>query len=281
MPAAVALKRTPPRRVIHRTRGRAHGYVTRLMSPGDLGEILKPFVFLDIFDNRGDRFPTFGLHPHSGLATLTYLAEGSVSYEDTNGAAGVLRAGGFEWMRAGKGVWHSGGAGDPGVTRGFQLWVALPPHLELGDSESIYQSAADIPQAGPARVLLGSYEGATSAIEAPSSINYLAVTLKAGETWRYEPPVGHTVLWVGMGKGVIEASSESLEHGEIVVFEAEDDPVTFTAHADAEFMIGSAAPHPHDLVLGYYSVHTSAEALQIGEAQIDAIRDTLVAKGRL
>jgi redox-sensitive bicupin YhaK (pirin superfamily) len=93
------------------------------MSPGDLGEILKPFVFLHLFDNQGDRFPTFGLHPHSGPATLTYLAEGSVSYEDTNGAAGVLRAGGFEWMRAGKGVWHSGGAGDPGVTRGFQLWV--------------------------------------------------------------------------------------------------------------------------------------------------------------
>ena len=83
----------------------------------------------------------------------------------------VLPAGGIEWMRAGKGVWHAGGAGDPGLTRGFQLWVALPPHLELGDSESLYQSAADIPKVGPARVLLGSYDGATSAIEAPSSIN--------------------------------------------------------------------------------------------------------------
>ena len=281
MSAVIALKHTPARQVIHRTRGRTHGQITRLMSPGDLGEILKPFVFLDIFDNRGDRFPTFGLHPHSGLATLTYVAEGSVSYEDTNGATGILRAGGVEWMRAGKGVWHSGGAGDPGLTRGFQLWVALPPQLELGESESLYQSAADIPQAGPARVLLGRYEGATSAIEAPSSINYLAVTLRAGETWRYEPPAGHTVLWVGMGKGVVEASSVPLEHGEIVVFEAGEGPVAFKAGADSEFMIGSAAPHPHDLVLGYYSVHTSAEALRIGEMQIDSIRNTLVAKGRL
>jgi redox-sensitive bicupin YhaK (pirin superfamily) len=41
--------------------------------------------------------------------------------------------------RAGKGVWHAGGAGDPGRTRGFQLWVALPPHLELGPSESFYR----------------------------------------------------------------------------------------------------------------------------------------------
>jgi redox-sensitive bicupin YhaK (pirin superfamily) len=185
-------------------------------------------------------------------------------------------------MRAGEGVWHSGGAGDPGRARGFQLWVALPPHLELGESESVYQGVEDIPQAGPARVLLGSYDGATSAIEAPSSINYLAVTLKAGETWRYEPPESHTVLWVGMGKSAVEASSEALEHGEIVVFEADDDhPVEFKARTDAEFVIGSAVRHPHDLVLGYYSVHTSAEALQIGEARIDAIRDALVAKGRL
>jgi redox-sensitive bicupin YhaK (pirin superfamily) len=281
MPATIALQHTPARQVIHRTRGRSHGAITRLMSPGDLGEVLKPFVFLDLFDSRGDRFPSFGLHPHSGLATLTYVAEGSVSYEDTNGATGILRAGGVEWMRAGKGVWHSGGAGDPGRTRGFQLWVALPPQLELGESESLYQSAADIPQVGPARVLLGSYAGAASAIDAPSPINYLAVTLKAGETWRYEPPQGHTVLWVAMGKGVIEASHEALEHGEIVVFEAGDEAVEFTARIDAEFVIGSAVRHPHELVLGYYSVHTSAQALQTGEARIDAIRDTLVAKGRL
>ena len=281
MSATTTLQHTPVRQVIHRTRGRSHGAITRLMSPGDLGEILKPFVFLDLFDSHGQGFPTIGLHPHSGLATLTYIAEGSVSYEDTNGATGILRAGGVEWMRAGKGVWHAGGAGDPGRTRGFQLWVALPPHLELGGSESLYQSAADIPQVGPAHVLLGCYEGATSAIEAPSPINYLAVTLKAGETWKYVPPEGHTVLWVGMGKGVVVASSEALEHGEIVVFEAGADPVEFKAHTDTEFLIGSAVRHPHDLVLGYYSVHTSPEALQAGEARILEIRDSLVAKGRL
>ena len=281
MSAAIAVQNSPTRPVVHRTRGRSHGVITRLMSPGDLGEILKPFVFLDLFDNRGDHFPTFGLHPHSGLATLTYVAEGSVSYEDTNGATGILRAGGVEWMRAGKGVWHSGGAGDPGLTRGFQLWVALPPHLELGASESLYQSATDIPKVGPARVLLGSYGGANSAIEAPSSINYLAISLKAGETWRYDPPQAHDVLWVGMGKGEAEASHEILYHGEIVVFESGDQPIEFKALTDTEFVIGSAVRHPHDLVLGYYSVHTSEEALQIGEARIEAIRDTLVASGRL
>lgn len=280
MSLAIALASDSVRHIVYRSRGITHGYITRLVSPGDLGQILKPFVFLDHFDNQGDTFPTFGLHPHSGLATLTYVSEGSVSYEDTNGATGILRAGGIEWMRAGMGVWHAGGAGDPGLTRGFQLWIALPPHLELGTSESIYQSVEDIPQIGPARLLLGSYDGASSTIIAPSPINYLAVVLKAGERWRYQPPLRHTVLWVGISKGSVEVPA-LLEQGEIVAFEPSTGAVEFTARTDSEFVLGSAVPHPYDLALGYYSVHTSVEALQVGEAHIQSIRETLVAEGRL
>jgi len=280
MSSSAALRPKETRAIAYRSRGFSHGAITRLMSPGDLGQILKPFVFLDLFDNRGDAFPAFGLHPHSGLATLTYVAEGSVSYEDTNGAAGILEAGGVEWMRAGKGVWHSGGAGKPGRTRGFQLWIALPPHLELGPSESLYQGDGDIPEAGPARVLLGEYEGARSAIAAPSPVNYLAVALKAGKHWRYQPPEGHTVLWLAMGKGSVYAP-EILKHGQIAAFEPGEAPVDFMATEDAEFVIGSAVPHPHDLALGYYSVHTSYAALQAGEDEIQNIRRRLVEAGRL
>jgi redox-sensitive bicupin YhaK (pirin superfamily) len=280
MSITAAIESDRARAIVYRSRGQSHGYITRLMSPGDLGLILKPFVFLDLFDNRGDVFPTFGLHPHSGLATLTYVAEGSVSYEDTNNATGILRAGGVEWMRAGKGVWHAGGAGEPGLTRGFQLWIALPPDLELGPSESVYQSAADIPLTGPARVLLGEHDGARSSIGVATSINYLAVVLKAGERWRYQPPEGHSVLWLAMGKGRV-STPEVLESGEIIVFEPGEASVDFLALDDAEYVIGSAVPHPYNLVLGYYSVHTSAQALQIGEAEIRRIRLGLVEQGRL
>jgi redox-sensitive bicupin YhaK (pirin superfamily) len=80
-------------RIARRTRGQRHGPITRLMSPSDFGRLLKPFVFLDLIDNQGKPFSGFGLHPHSGIATVTYIAEGSVRYEDTNGATGLLRAG--------------------------------------------------------------------------------------------------------------------------------------------------------------------------------------------
>ncbi|MBN4006735.1 hypothetical protein [Nostoc sp. LPT] len=43
----------------------------------------------------------------------------------------------------------------------------------------------------------------------------------------------------------------------------------------AVFIMGSAVRHPYDLKLGYYSVHTSAEVLQTGEARISEIETRL------
>ena len=148
---------SPPRRLVraimHHTRGRTNGPVTRLMSPSDLGEILKPFVFLDLFDHEGAPF-NGPLHPHSGIATLTYVAEGAVNYIDPDDTRGTLQAGGVEWMQAGRGMWHGGGLDKAGRTRGFQLWIALPPALELGPTISIYHPPGDVQSDGrPARQL--------------------------------------------------------------------------------------------------------------------------------
>ena len=71
------------RAIARRTRGRQHGPITRLMSPSDFGEILKPFVFLDFFDHEGPPFDG-PLHPHSGIATLTYACAA-----ETAGAVGA------------------------------------------------------------------------------------------------------------------------------------------------------------------------------------------------
>jgi redox-sensitive bicupin YhaK (pirin superfamily) len=268
------------RLIIHRTAGQTHGPITRLASPGDLGEVLKPFVFVDLFDNGGREFRGFGLHPHSGIATLTYMAEGSTSYEDTNGARGLLKVGGVEWMRAGRGVWHGGGAGGGGRAPRRPPRGGFPPHLELGPSVSLYQGSEDVPVAGPARVLLGSHDGVSSAIESPAEINYLAVRLAAGERWRYTPPAGHEVLWIALGNGVVR-TPDRVRRGELAVFAPGEAAVEFVAEADTEFMLGSAVPHPHDLVLGYYSVHTSTDALAKGERWIREIRAELVREGRL
>jgi len=177
--------------------------------------------------------------------------------------------------------WHGGGSGEPGRARGFQLWIALPPDQELGPSESIYQAPEVIPCDGPARVLLGSYKTATSAIKAPSPINYLAVHLKAGERWRYQPPAGHTVLWAAVGTGSVLVSDDELRQGELLAFNPSNVAIEFEAQTAAEFIVGSALPHDYDLVLGSHSVHTSAKALREAEARIATIQARLIEQGRL
>jgi redox-sensitive bicupin YhaK (pirin superfamily) len=271
---------TIPRRrsIVRRTRGQTHSFVTRLMSPADFGEILKPFVFLDLFDHEGSPFDG-GLHPHSGIATLTYVAEGAVSYIDPDNIRGTLPAGGVEWMQAGRGMWHGGGLDKAGRTRGFQLWIALPPEFESGPTLSIYQAPKDVPKDGPTRVLLGSYGSASSPIVSPSPINYFAVRLKAGEGWRYEPPTGHTVLWTAILSGAVSVPDE-LRHGDLAAFEPSSGAVEFEARTDAEFVLGSAVPHKHDLVLGTHSVHTTPAALRDAEAHISALRARLIQQGR-
>jgi redox-sensitive bicupin YhaK (pirin superfamily) len=268
------------RAITYRTFGDSHGPITRLMSPSGLGRRLKPFVFLDIFDSAGSSFSGFGWHPHSGIATLTYLWEGDVRYEDTTGASGLLPAGGVEWFKAAGGAWHGGGGGKADRARGFQLWLALPPEKELGESESIYLNPDQIRTSGPAAALLGSYDGVSSPLEAPSSINYLAVRLKAGETWRYEPPADHDVAWIALASGSL-AVPEPVAPGEMVAFDKSNQAIDIRADADSEFVLGSAASHPHDLVLGYYSVHTSPAALDTAERHIAEIQVQLRKDGIL
>jgi redox-sensitive bicupin YhaK (pirin superfamily) len=268
------------RRVVYRTRGQRHGPVTRLMSPSDLGELLRPFVFLDHVDTVGGSTDGFGLHPHSGIATVTWIMEGHVSYEDTTGETGTIPTGGLEWMQAGGGVWHGGGLGDSPRIRGFQLWLALPPALELGPAQSLYLKPEQIQRDGPVAVLLGRHGTAGSEIAAPSPINYLSVSLKAGERWTYRPPKDHAVAWAALSRGNLR-SPEALQAGELALFEESNEPIAFHAETDVELVLGSAVKHPHDLVLGYYSVHTSAAALREGEARIQQIGSRLRTEGRL
>jgi redox-sensitive bicupin YhaK (pirin superfamily) len=220
------------------------------------------------------------MHPHSGIATLTHLFEGNVRYEDTTGASGLLPEGGVEWFKAGHGAWHGGGGGDSARVRGFQLWLALPRKDELGPVESIYLAPAKVARDGPARVLLGTHGAAASSLEAPSSINYLAVSLKAGESWRYQRPADHAVAWLALSKGGLTAP-ERIDAGELVIFEVGDTAIDFHADRDADFVLGSAVPHPEDLVLGYYSVHTSRASLAAGERRIEEVRMRLLKEGRL
>jgi len=268
------------RRVLQRTRGKATGPITRLASPSDIGHLIKPFVFLDYIDVKSPIQTETPLHPHSGIATLTALVEGSLHHQDSKGQPRSMTAGGIEWMQAGRGVWHGGFAKTTGPIKLYQLWITLPPALELSASSEIFLRADEMPSVGPAQILLGRLNGQASPISEPQPMTYLNVRLNQGERWRYTPPRDHDVLWISVYAGSLDAGEEVSE-GELVVFEKSGHSVDFLAKEDCGFLLGSAAHSPFDLVEGYYSVHTERAALQNGEQEIGRQGALLCADGRI
>jgi redox-sensitive bicupin YhaK (pirin superfamily) len=132
------------------------------VSPSDIGQSIKPFVLLDRFELDSHGTLNFPLHPHSGIATLTALLDGGLNIVTSKGKPQVLTPGATEWMQAGRGAWHGGPVTPTGVVRGYQLWIALPQELELAEPYETFLPAAQIPLEGPARVLLGHYNGVES-----------------------------------------------------------------------------------------------------------------------
>src|SRR5439155_20626328 len=280
MKSALAKAATQARRIVHRTRGHTQGPITRLVSPSDVGEIIKPFVLLDYFEITTKRMLPIGFHPHSGIATLSLIFEGQITYEETSGTKGIIEPGGVEWMRASGGVWHTGGAVGTARVKGYQLWIALPPEMESIEPEAQYLGGERFQSHGPARVILGRLGEAASKVPAPGTMSYLDVALAKGEKWRYEPPDDHTVAWVAVHRGKL-ATPEIVDKGELAVVEESNGALEFEALEDTGFILGSAVKHPHELALGMYSVHTSQQALERGEAKIAEIGKRLRAEGRL
>jgi redox-sensitive bicupin YhaK (pirin superfamily) len=250
-----------------------------MISPDDLGEQLKPFVFLDHL--KADIRPGFGFgfHPHSGIATLTYQLDCDVDYEDTAGQRGTVRRGGLEWMQAGGGVWHRGTLTGNSKVTGFQLWVALPAGIEDDPSQGQYVPPEDVPAVGSVKVLLGEHGGVTSPIRVPSPMQYVHVTLQPGQRWETHLPLPFDVVWVMPFEGVIELDGQRMAQ-ELAVLQPATAPLSLYAADGAQFMFGAAVRHPHPLVLGPHSVHTNEASLAAAEARIRTLRDELTRQGR-
>ena len=224
--------------------GRRHGPITRLITPWDIGELTRPFVLLNYAEAERRSRPLFGIHPPSGVTTLTVVLNGELSFEDETGKRGEVAAGGFAWMKAGGVVWHEGGNAAREPLRVFHLWVEQPlgaPGKFVAMSEFI--APDDVEEDGPVRVLLGEFGRARSRIRhAPAGFDFFHVRLKDRQNFRYAPADGHDVTWLAVDRGGLQ-----LQGGERVLWEqiavVGDSGGVIEVQADGEtsFVLGSAS----------------------------------------
>ena len=93
-----------------RTRDLGDGFEVRRALPHGKRQMVGPFIFFDHFgpvqfvSGKGmDVRP----HPHIGLATVTYLFDGSIMHRDSEGNIQEIQPGAMNLMTAGRGIAHS------------------------------------------------------------------------------------------------------------------------------------------------------------------------------
>jgi len=212
-----------------------------------------PFVFFDHFGpvTLGAEVDSdVGAHPHIGLATVTYLFEGSFLHRDSLGTVQTITPGAINWMTAGSGIAHSERVPDDqrGQARslhGLQLWVALPPALE-DTAPSFQHVAADaIPAVAldggaTVRVLVGSVWGQASPVRTASPTLYLDVQLPPFTHWVLPPLATEMALYSPEDGLKVDGQTVAAQHMALLPSDTE---VSVQAGVDgARFVVIGGAP---------------------------------------
>src|ERR1043165_9240222 len=127
--------------IVPRTRDLGDGFAVRRALPHGKRQMVGPFIFFDHFGPvqfMAGKGMDVRPHPHIGLATVTYLFDGTIMHRDSLGTLAAIKPGAINWMTAGKGIAHS--ERTPQELRsgaqpihGLQMWVALPEAKEEMD----------------------------------------------------------------------------------------------------------------------------------------------------
>jgi redox-sensitive bicupin YhaK (pirin superfamily) len=227
------------------------GFSVRRALPHEKRQMVGPFIF---FDQMGPaQFLSGGgmdvrPHPHIGLATVTYLFEGSIFHRDSEGNALEIAPGAMNLMTAGRGIAHS--ERTPPAQRasgqslyGIQSWIALPRDQEEIAPSFQHFDAAALPTVADhgleARVVAGGAFGKSAPVAGLSQWFYVEVRIAAGGSAPLDNDYEERAVYVVDGE--VEISGDSFEGPRLLIFRP-GDRITIKAKRDSRLMyLGGAA----------------------------------------
>ncbi|MGA9867389.1 MAG: pirin family protein [Acetobacteraceae bacterium] len=234
---------------------RAHdlgGFEVRRALPATERQMVGPFIFFDQM-GPGEFLVGHGLdvrpHPHIGLATVTYLFDGSILHRDSLGSQQPIIPGDVNWMTAGSGIAHSERTAATLRTQanrlfGIQSWVALPKATEEVPAAFVHHPAATLPLLDDGgtrlRLIAGEGWGARSPVKTSSPMVYADATLMPGAALPL--PDQHEERGAYVVGGSVEVAGTAFDAGRMLVFRA-GDRVSMRAGSDGArlLMLGGAA----------------------------------------
>jgi redox-sensitive bicupin YhaK (pirin superfamily) len=247
------------------------GFAVRRVLPAAGQRSIGPFVF---FDHIGpaDFAPGTGIdvrpHPHIGLATVTYLFEGTLDHRDSLGSVATIEPGAVNWMTAGRGIVHSERTGAGPRARGhrihgIQSWVALPRAWEETAPAFHHHPAASLPDfsrgGAQVRVIAGTAYGHESPVETHAQTLYADLALARGSA--LELPDEHAERAVYVAEGQLEVGGTLLQAGRMAVLEP-GRGATLTAAASARALLLGGEPLDGPRQLWWNFVSSSAERIE-------------------
>jgi len=250
--------------IVPRTRDLGDGFEVRRALPHGKRQMVGPFIFFDHFgpvqfvSGKGmDVRP----HPHIGLATVTYLFDGSIMHRDSEGNIQEIQPGAMNLMTAGRGIAHSERTPDVQRQRGqkmlgLQSWIALPKEAEEIAPSFQHYGADSLPTVNDsgfsARVIAGRSFGATSPVESVSPWFYTEVALQQGATVPLDPDHEERAIYVI--EGDIEIAQERYQGPRLLIFRP-GDRITVKANSAARMMFlgGDALEGPRHIWWNFVS----------------------------
>lgn len=250
--------------IVPRVRDLGDGFAVRRALPHGRRQMVGPFIFFDHFgpiqfvSGKGmDVRP----HPHIGLATVTYLFDGSIMHRDSEGHIQEIQPGAMNLMTAGSGIAHSERTPDAqragGQTMlGLQSWIALPKGKEEIAPTFQHYGADSLPTVQDkglrARVIAGSSFGATSPVEMVSPWFYVEVALEAGMSVPLD--ADHEERAIYLVDGEVEIAGDRHEAPQLLVFRPGDRiTVRATQPARMMFLGGDALEGPRHIWWNFVS----------------------------
>jgi len=182
-------------------------------------------------------------HPHIGLATVTYLFSGQMTHRDSLGSVQTIAPGEVNWMTAGSGIVHSERVSDaPNLPSdklyGLQTWIALPESAEECEPAFAHYPRTELPTLSEdgieARIITGRVFGKTSPVAALGGPVYAECSLGTGKDLELPADIEERGVYVLSGS--LTADGQSINSGELCVFEAEKEAIV-AADNDARFML--------------------------------------------
>ncbi len=237
--------------IVPRTRDLGDGFAVRRALPHGKRQMVGPFIFFDHFgpvqfvSGHGmDVRP----HPHIGLATVTYLFDGSIMHRDSEGNIQEIQPGAMNLMTAGRGIAHS--ERTPDVQRatgqkmlGLQSWIALPTGREEIAPTFQHYDAASLPKVEDrgfsARVIAGSSFGVSSSVEMASPWFYVEVALDAGNSAPLDADHEERAIYIVDGE--IEIAGDRFEGPRMLIFRPGDRITVRALRPSRMMLLGGAA----------------------------------------